>query len=138
MKEIRNLQLHHFPEERGEGDEDYKHTMRTRSSRLFFVLLHLVSVSTDIIHIGGVYNPQAIVLQRMQWTSADGLHGILIQHLQQQQQQQQQQLPLTLEDPFWLQVSYSDCVFLYLFVTVMSGLVLSNSKNTQTLSLPRP
>ena len=80
---------------------------------MFIVLLHLVSVSTDIIHIGGVYNPQAIVLQRLQWTSADGLHGILLQHNQQQQQQlhqQQQQLPLTLEDPFWLQVSDSESV----------------------------
>ena len=107
--------------------------MRTRSSRLFIVLLHLVSVSTDILvhhhntssnvgdadsdsdaH-GGVqvfvlhntYNPQAILLQRMPLPADCGLLSLL----EQQQRQDEDPNALSLltsslwDDPFWLQVS---------------------------------
>jgi hypothetical protein len=102
--------------------------MRTKSSRLFLVLLHLVSVSTDI---GGVNtNPRAILLERIQ-LQKDRLEGF-IQH----------EGDDALAMPFWLQVSYSRlyvsycCVVLCCVVLCCVVLCCHVNAHTHPLSLP--
>lgn len=80
--------------------------MRSRSSRLFIVLLHLVGVSTNVprrhgSHLGIVgVNPVAILLERLELQEFDdGLDGFLRQAGNKENR--------VLEEPLWLQVCSS-------------------------------
>lgn len=83
--------------------------MRSRSSRLFIVLLSLVGVSTNVPKKHGSHrgivgvNPMAILLERLYLEDFDdGLDGLLRQAGAAAQD-------LLLEEPYWLQVSY-ECI----------------------------
>mmetsp|Transcript_25138 Transcript_25138/g.54874 ORF Transcript_25138/g.54874 Transcript_25138/m.54874 type:complete len:1075 (-) Transcript_25138:129-3353(-) len=81
--------------------------MRSRSSRLFIVLLHLVGVSTNLPHniwgnpfwqgIVGVH-PTSIFLERLQLEAAGGLDGLLDKLLEAGYNADD-----VLSQPFWLQ-----------------------------------
>lgn len=78
--------------------------MRSRSSRLFIVLLSLVGVSTNIPHKHGSHrgivgvHPIAIILERLNLQDFDdGLDGLLREAGQVGQD-------LLLQEPYWLQV----------------------------------
>jgi hypothetical protein len=79
--------------------------MRSRSSRLFIVLLHLVGVSTNLprrltngVGIVGVH-PMAILLERLSLEDFDdGLDGLL------RAARADDTEDLLLAEPFWLQV----------------------------------
>jgi len=81
--------------------------MRSRSSRLFIVLLHLVGVSTNIpkrrgSHIGIVgVHPMSILLERLELEAfADGLDGLL-KHAAEWNKNGGDEL--LLAEPYWLQ-----------------------------------
>ena len=80
--------------------------MRSRSSRLFIVLLHLVGVSTNLprrhgSHLGIVgVHPMAILLERLSLEDfEDGLDGLLRASALDDEED------MLLAEPFWLQVS---------------------------------
>mmetsp|Transcript_49304 Transcript_49304/g.148439 ORF Transcript_49304/g.148439 Transcript_49304/m.148439 type:complete len:104 (+) Transcript_49304:547-858(+) len=81
--------------------------MRSRSSRLFIVLLHLVGVSTNLptklwdwnVGIVGAH-PMAILLERLELESAGGLDGLL-----RRLKGAGHDVDELLGEPFWLQVS---------------------------------
>jgi hypothetical protein len=70
---------------------------RTRSSRLFVVLLHLVGVSTDERWHNTNNNPLAIALEKVQLTH-EGLEGLIRDYEEYGEDS-------ALSQPFWLQVS---------------------------------
>lgn len=102
--------------------------MRTRSSRLFLILLHLVGVSTDL-PLGGANHPLAIVLENVPLPK-DGLEGLL------------REQDDALSQPFWLQVSSNDTMkgegtlFELFYLTLELELLCYNAQTDTVFSLP--